>query len=82
MAALKGLFHHNILQEYWYEFKFLITLVHLPKNHKVSYFLSVLKPKIQYSVRMFQPQTLQHALALEKLQGNTLNTTKNPNKFF
>src|SRR5262249_37184463 len=55
MATLKELVQHGTLEEYWVEFEYLITLVHLHETHKISCFLSGLKPKIQYLVRMFQP---------------------------
>lgn len=67
MVKLRNLKQQGSVQTYLSKFEELLNRVYLTDDYIVSFFLNWLKDKIQYTVRMFRPASLQQAIGLAKL---------------
>lgn len=77
MAELK---RQRSVREYHEEFDSIITRLNLTEEYILSCFLGGLKKDIQMMVRMFQPNSVQHAFALAKMY-EAINLGNGPDKF-
>ena len=68
MRELKSLKQSGSVKKYHDMFEEFLNKVDLPEDYATSCFLSGLKPKIQLTLRMFMPKSVQHARILAKIE--------------
>ncbi|KAH7691763.1 hemagglutinin stalk domain-containing protein [Dioscorea alata] len=68
MSELKNLVQLGSVQTYLDKLDQLLNKVILSEEYIMSFFLSMLKDEIRYTIRMFRPMNLQEVVSLAKLQ--------------